>query len=102
MTFQRWNIGWLGWFALLAATAPVTAQESGCPAEGSTGEISRIPLEAIAPVDREKVRLVLERPTMATGGQPEMFLCNPEHYHWLVEHPDQATRLWRCLGIKCA
>jgi hypothetical protein len=48
------------------------------------------------------VRAVLERPTLATRGPSEVFTCRPEHYYWLLDHPDQAVRLWRLLGIKCA
>src|SRR5262249_26576742 len=31
----------------------------------------------------------------------EGFCCSPLLYHWLVEHPDQAVRLWRCIGAQC-
>ena len=102
MTFRHWNIGCLALFFLSAAVSPAAAQPNGEIIPASATEISRIPLEALTPADREKVRVVLDNPTMVTGGQPEMFLCQPEHYYWLVEHPDQAARLWRCLGVKCA
>jgi hypothetical protein len=44
---------------------------------------------------------VLERPTLRARGPAESFACQPALYHWLLDHPDLAARLWRCLGAEC-
>jgi hypothetical protein len=64
-----------------------------CPAE--------VPLEEVAPAVRERVRQVLDKPTLATQGPSEVFVCRPELYHWFLEHPDRASLAWRRLGAQC-
>jgi hypothetical protein len=81
--------GWLGVFAGLLAAGPAPAQ---------TG----VPLEQVAPAFRDRVRAVLARPTLATRGPAETFNCQPPVYHWLLDHPDLAVRLWHSLGARCA
>lgn len=61
-----------------------------------------VPLDQLAPALRERVRSVLEQPTLASRGPLEAFRCQPALYHWLLDHPDLAVRLWRDLGAKCA
>ena len=63
--------------------------------------VCHVPLDALQPADREHVRAVVERPTLTTRPS-EVFTCRPEHYHWLLDHPDQAVRLWHMMGVKCA
>jgi hypothetical protein len=60
-----------------------------------------VPVEALTGEARERVRAVVEHPTLATTGPVEIFNCQPTTYRWLVDHPDQGVRLWRCLGAKC-
>jgi hypothetical protein len=60
-----------------------------------------VPLEELAPGVRERVRAVLEHPTLSSRGPLEAFRCRPALYFWLLDHPDQAVRLWRGLGAKC-
>src|SRR5262249_58048443 len=50
---------------------------------------------------RPQVWAVLERPTLRARGPSEAFACQPELYDWLLDHPDLAVRLWRCLGAEC-
>ena len=97
------RLGRLGLLAILAATAPAAAQ----PMPPVVAEIpvephSPVPLDEVSPAERDRVRAVLERPTLSTSSTGEVFTCNLEHYYWLLEHPDQVTRLWHCMGIKCA
>src|SRR5262249_50718042 len=61
----------------------------------------RVPLDQIAPELRERVRAVVDQPTLATRGPVEAFACNPAVYAWLLDHPDQAVRLWRRLRPNC-
>jgi hypothetical protein len=106
MASRRVSLGWLGLLAMFAVVAPVPAQRPSAPAtnpvETIAGPICRVPLDELPPTERERVRVVLERPTLTTRGPSEIFTCRPEHYHWLLDHPDQAVRLWRLLGIKCS
>jgi hypothetical protein len=60
-----------------------------------------IPLDDLPPATRDTIRLVLAQPTLAVQGPTEIFCGNPEFYHWLLDHPDVAVRLWRKLGAKC-
>jgi hypothetical protein len=50
---------------------------------------------------RERVRAVLEHPTLSSRGPLEAFHCRPALYYWLLDHPDLAVRLWRGLGARC-
>jgi hypothetical protein len=61
-----------------------------------------VPLEQLAPQDRRPVGEVLARPTLTAESPTEVFACQPATYRWLLEHPDQAARIWRQLGAKVA
>jgi hypothetical protein len=101
--------GWLGaCVGLLAAgltpAGPSPAAEPFAfpvrPAEGSAFGMPRVPLEALPPAVRDGARRVVERPTLASHSSGETFTCQPAMYHWLLDHPDQAVRLWRLLGAQ--
>jgi hypothetical protein len=104
--------GWLGVIAgwLAAATAPAqpaggTAVPSSEPHTGAAAVPSfppaQVPLEELPPAVRDRVRKVLEHPTLSARGPAEGFRCSPLLYYWLLEHPDQAVFLWRGLGAQC-
>ncbi len=108
----RRRAGWLGAIAGWLAAATVSAQQAGSTAaptpEHPTGAAAtpsfppaRVPLEELPPAVRDRVRKVLEHPTLSARGPAEGFCCSPLLYYWLVEHPDQAARLWRGLGAQC-
>jgi hypothetical protein len=61
-----------------------------------------VPLEQLPPGFRERVQAVLAQPTLTTRGPSETFNCQPAVYHWLLDHPDLAVRLWHSLGARCA
>lgn len=61
-----------------------------------------VPLEELPPQLRDRVRVVLEHPTLASRGPLEAFRSRPNIYYWLLDHPDVAMRLWRGLGAKCS
>ena len=65
-------------------------------------ETTRIPLESLPPHLREKVRSVVAQPSLSSKGQAETFNTNLATYHWLLEHPDLAVKLWRLQGAKVA
>ena len=60
-----------------------------------------VPLDELPPPLRERVRAVLDRPTLSSRGPLEAFHCKPTLYYWLLDHPDMAMHLWRGLGAKC-
>ncbi len=108
----RRRAGWLGVFAGWLAAATATAQgpvvpgspmhESGNhPSLAPSFPAARVPLEELPPTVRERVRKVLEHPTLSARGPAEAFCCKPLLYYWLLEHPDQAVRLWRGIGAQC-
>jgi hypothetical protein len=108
----RRRAGWLGaiggWLAAASAFAQ-PAGETAAPGPEPHSAASavpsfpaaRVPLEELHPAIRERVRKVLEHPTLSARGPAEGFCCSPLLYYWLVEHPDQASRLWRGLGAQC-
>lgn len=95
MGCRRRLAGWLGVFAGLLAAGPARATPDAAFGPG-------VPLEQVAPAFRERVRAVLAQPTLATRGPAETFNCRPAVYHWLLDHPDLAVRLWYALGARCA
>jgi hypothetical protein len=60
-----------------------------------------VPVDQLPPAVREHVRRVVQHPTLCTHGPAEVFHGRPALYHWLLDHPDQAVRLWRRLGARC-
>ncbi len=60
-----------------------------------------MPLEELPARAREKVRAVLEHPTLRTTGPAETFACQPAQYHEFLDRPDKAVEMWRKLGAKC-
>jgi hypothetical protein len=77
-----------------AGYGPRTAQHGFVPAP--------VPLDELSPPIRDRVRVVLEHPTLSSRGPLEAFRCRPSIYFWLLDHPDVAMRLWRSLGAKCS
>jgi hypothetical protein len=97
--------------ALAAGVAPAGAEPPGkeprpasaaAPLKSPAYAPSIVPLDSLPEKVRDRARFVVERPTLAVQGPVEVFCCAPETYAWLLDHPDQAVRLWRRLGAKCA
>jgi hypothetical protein len=44
---------------------------------------------------------VLDQPTLVARGPSEAFRGTTTTYRWLLDHPDQAVKLWRQLGATC-
>jgi hypothetical protein len=60
-----------------------------------------IPLDEMESAHKALAHSVLDRPTLSAKGPTEKFACRPEHYYWLLDHPDRAVTAWRRLGAKC-
>lgn len=90
--------------ASVASAAPVAASPPAQePMPGLPVYItSNIPLKELPAETRERIKNVVEKPTLTTRGPQETFNCQPEMYHWLLSNPDQAVKLWRMLGAKAA
>jgi hypothetical protein len=97
--------GWLLVACAAAGRGPARAQtmpEVPRPPAGPVPFVAPpVPLEELPAGVRERVRAVLERPTLSTRGPLEAFHCRPALYYWLLDHPDLACRLWRGLGARC-
>jgi hypothetical protein len=63
-------------------------------------EATRVPFESLPAHLREKVRSVVSQPSLASKGRAETFNTDLATYHWLLEHPDLAVKLWRLQGAK--
>jgi hypothetical protein len=107
MGCRRRVFGWLGVLAVWLAAGPAPAQPArGEPLPGGPGRFAfapaQVPLQELPDGARERVRAVVEQPTLSAHGPVEAFRCRPATYHWLLDHPDQAARMWRLLGAPCA
>ena len=104
MARRRMGTVWLGACACVLASLAT-------PTFGQTGDDAADLRTSVAPPHLDpddfpaeaqpRVRAVVEQPTLAARGPLEMFTCQPSMYHWLLDHPDQAVKLWRRLGAKC-
>jgi hypothetical protein len=99
-----------GGLAALGASSAARAQEPLSVTPGQPGAAAparpyspglRIPLEELPAGARERVRYVVEHPTLVSHGPVETFYCQPPFYYWLLDHPDQAVAAWRGLGAQC-
>lgn len=58
-----------------------------------------IPLEGLEAEIRDKVRRVVQSPTITTRAPAEQF---PDSlYDWMLDHPDRVAKAWRRLGVPC-
>src|SRR3954468_9606665 len=98
---------WAAWLSLAAGLLWISAAPGGTQASGaeepatSTGPAARVPLDKVPEAMRERVRQVVEQPTLVTHGPLEVFTAQPAWYYWFLDHPEQATRVWRRLGAQC-
>jgi hypothetical protein len=78
---------------------PGTAPSS--PTQAMKTAAARVPLRDLSPAARDKVRPVLEQPTLFSHGPTEIFVGRMDQYLWLLDHPDRAAKAWQRLGAKC-
>src|SRR5437870_2026144 len=89
-----------GWLAILACLTGVGAGR----AEPAPKPLSFAPLPAVESLPelyRDRLRVVLRKPAMHIRGPVETFRCDPDVYHWLLDHPDRAVQAWLRMGAKC-
>src|SRR5689334_8303077 len=99
MQRRRTGASWVGFLAgvLWVVAGTACAQEPAAPA----WDAAPVPVDQLPYPVRERVRQILERPTFHAVGPAESFLCNPQQYHWFLDHPDRAVTAWRRLGARC-
>jgi hypothetical protein len=105
---MRWLWLLAGLVGLAALQAPAHGDERGKyrpalwspePPPVSYGAPT-IPLDAMEPALRDKVRSVVEHPTLSARAVAETFNTTPGIYRYLLDHPDHAVKLWRKLGAR--
>jgi hypothetical protein len=93
-----------GWLAIVAGLVGCAACVAADPAPEAPRSISFSALSALQDLPEEfrpRVHAVLRKPVLRVHGPAEAFRCNPDTYHWLLDHPDRAVRAWLKLGAKC-
>lgn len=60
-----------------------------------------VPTDELPPALREKVKKVLNQPSLVTHGPSEEFTASPKLYRWVLDHPDRAAAAWQRIGIPC-
>jgi hypothetical protein len=93
------HLAWAGF--VLALEVCCASAASKLPFRRAEPSGKDLPLEQLTVQQRQIVKQVLERPAFAAQGPSESFYCKPEHYRWLLDHPDRAVTAWRRLGAKC-
>jgi hypothetical protein len=89
----HWKAGAL-LVAVLGAGEAIIARTAEPPSE--TRDLARIAEVQLPDV----VRGVMAEPTLTASGPLESFRASPALYHWFLEHPDQAMKVWQRLGAR--
>jgi hypothetical protein len=97
MQSRRVRVVWLGLVACAFWGGAARAQEMTLQRWTS----ARLPLDDMPAAVRDKVRQVVDHPTLYAHGPAETFPCDPAVYHWYLDHPDRAVAAWRKLGAQC-
>jgi hypothetical protein len=93
---------WIGWLGLAAGAFWVgagRAAEQDLAAQKRAA--ARVPLHQVKDDLRERVKQVLDGPTLYTRGPAEAFTGQADFYDWLLDHPDRGVHAWRRLGARC-
>jgi prepilin-type processing-associated H-X9-DG protein len=97
-----WRQGLRFSLVLLAGVIWVAAAPGAAPESTLQTKLAqRIPLNDIPAEVRDRVRKVIEQPTLFGQGPAEAFGGQPATYEWLLDHPDRALLAWQRLGARC-
>jgi hypothetical protein len=88
---------WIGWLCLVLVGFGTTRAGGEEPAATTI----KVPIDDLPAAFRDRVRAVLEHPTIVTRAQADTFACKPAQYYEFLDHPDRAVAAWRKLGAKC-
>jgi len=97
MLSRRDRVVWLGLVTCAFWTGAVHAEEM----DQKPWTSARLPIDDMPAAARDKVRHVVDRPTLYSHGPAETFPCDPSVYQWFLEHPDRAVAAWHKLGAQC-
>jgi hypothetical protein len=97
---MAWGRLWIGLLVVSIITLNLGTARAWAE-ETTATKLPSIPLDEISTRSRDKVRAVIEHPTLHTTGPAETFACKPAQYHEFLDHPDKAVQMWRKLGAKC-
>src|SRR5438034_8401501 len=67
-----------------AAEAPFRTRTAS-----SMSAVQLIPLDAMQPNLRDRVKKVVNQPTLVTRAEAAEFKASPKMYEWLLDHPDR-------------
>ena len=98
---RRTTIAGIGlFFVSVCLTIPLGSQSLALAqtANRTTDPAKSLPLDQLAPRDRESVAEVIGNPTFHRRGQPDSFPCNPRLYLALVNQPLLTLALWKDLS----
>lgn len=103
MRSLRPTISWLGVIAgvFWASAGQVEGREPTRPMLLRASQVKPPPLQQIPPAYQQRVRQILEQPTLTYAGKPDEFIGQPAIYYWLLDHPDGAACGWQRLGTPC-
>jgi hypothetical protein len=99
----RLHSAWLAILACLLGSGRSQAASDAFASAPQQFSFSTLPDLSTLPEEyRERLSVVLRKPSLHIRGPVETFRCNPEVYHWLLDHPDRAVKGWLRLGARCA
>lgn len=84
--------------ACLILIPGMTRTAVGQSTNRATDTLHTLPLEQLAPQDRQSVAEVVGNPTFHRRGKPDSFPCNPRLYLALVNQPLLTLALWKDLS----
>jgi hypothetical protein len=90
-------MAWLVALAPVGMTSAQTRPASSVPESIAAGPVA---VEVLPADVREKVRSILDAPTLVSKAPAESFHAAPDVYQWLLANPVIAIKLWRLLGAK--
>ena len=86
------RLNWIGWLSLAAGAFWVSA--GGAAEQDSAAQkraAARVPLSQVKDDLRDRVKQVLDGPTLYTRGPAEAFTGQADFYDWLLDHPDRGS-----------
>ena len=97
----RPTISWLGLVASVVWGATGTAQAREPRPIHRAAQIESPPMSLLPASHQQRVRDIVDKPTLSYRGPAEEFTGSRSLYYWLLDHPDRGTRAWRRLGTPC-
>ena len=96
-SFLRGGVASLLGFAATQASSRACGNEAG----GDASEIARslIPFEQLTPPTQDRLRGVVERPTLHRRLPVQVNGCDPDLYVFFLRHPEVVVNMWQLMGI---